>query len=187
MVLKCVAVVVFLLVSCGCVGMESDHARDREGDMMNEISVSSDAFEDDGMIPAEYTCDGENVSPQISWTGIPAGSKSIVLIVDDPDAPGGTFTHWVVYNIPPDVVELPRGVERQGALPSGCVRGVTDFGSIGYGGPCPPPGKPHRYHFKVYALDEKLSLGGGSTKDEVEAAMEGHVLAMGELVGRYGR
>jgi len=154
---------------------------------MQNISISTDAFIAGGTIPSEYTCDGRDISPPLSWNSIPAGTKSIVLIMDDPDAPRGTFVHWVFYNIPANVQRLSPGVPGNQTLSDGSRQGMTDFGRAGYGGPCPPPGKPHRYFFKIYALDTTLDLSSKATKGDVERAMKGHVLAQGELMGKYGR
>ncbi len=154
---------------------------------ISNISISAEAFKDGGNIPAVYTCDGRNISPALTWSGIPAGTKSIALIVDDPDASRGTFVHWVLFNIPPDARGLPEAVPENQTLKDGSRQGNTSYGEAGYGGPCPPPGKPHRYYFKVYALDTKLDLPAGATKADVEKAMDGHILAKGELIGKYGR
>ena len=153
----------------------------------SNISISSEAFKDGGTIPAVYTCDGRNISPALTWSGILAGTKSIALIMDDPDAPSGTFVHWVMFNIPPDARGLPEAVPDNKTLEDGSRQGETDSGRVGYHRPCPPPGKPHRYYFKVYALDTKLDLPAGVTKADVEKAMDRHILAKGELMGRYGR
>jgi hypothetical protein len=190
--------IVLIFLFSGCVKPVNDAAEDvkigekqaknesEEGFSMDKISIFTDAFEEGGSIPVEYTCDGADVSPGLTWSGVP-GAKSFVLIMDDPDAPVGVFTHWVIYNIPPDVTEFPKGVEKVEILEDGSLQGVNDFGKIGYNGPCPPPGKPHRYYFKIYALNERLSLKPGATKERLERAMQGHVLATGELMGRYGR
>jgi len=154
---------------------------------MQNISISTDAFIAGGTIPSEYTCDGRDISPPLSWNSIPAGTKSIVLIMDDPDAPRGTFVHWVLYNIPANVQRLSPGVPGNQTLSDGSRQGMTDFGRTGYGGPCPPPGKPHRYFFKIFALDTTLDLSSKATKADIERAMKGHVLAQGELMGKYGR
>lgn len=145
---------------------------------MKELKVTSTAFEDKGFIPKKYTCDGEDVNPPLNVEGIPEGAKSLVLIVEDPDAPMGTWVHWVVWNIP------PTGKIEEDSVPG--VEGVNDFNKRSYGGPCPPFGT-HRYFFKVYALDAELSLDPSSRKEDVERAMEGRVLAKGELVGLYRR
>jgi Raf kinase inhibitor-like YbhB/YbcL family protein len=150
------------------------------------LTVTSTAFEEGGMIPVVHTCDGEDSSPPLSWSGVPDGTKSIALISDDPDAPRGTWVHWVLFNIPPDVTELPAEMPSDEKLENGAVHGITDFGRPGYGGPC-PPGGTHRYFFKVYALDTKLDLGPGAKKKDLLAAMGGHVLAEGQLMGRYSR
>jgi len=154
---------------------------------MKQISISSDAFEDGGSLPVEYTCDGEDRSPALIWDTVPAGTQSIALIVDDPDAPGKTWVHWVICNMPANSTGLLGAVPKNKTLDDGSLQGKNDFGRIGYNGPCPPPGKPHKYFFKVYALDTTLSLKSGATKSQLEAAMSGHILAQGEIVGKYGR
>ena len=151
---------------------------------MQTISISAEAFSNGSNIPDEYC---EDVSPALSWKGIPAGTKSIALIMDDPDAPGRTFVHWLLYNIPTGTVKLPKGIPGNETLGDGSCQGLTDFGRPGYGGPCPPPGKPHRYYFKIYALDTKLDLPARATKNQLENAMKGHILASGELIGKYKR
>jgi len=150
------------------------------------IKVTSPAFDNEGMIPSKYTCDGDDVSPPLSWEGIPEGTKSIALISDDPDAPVGTWVHWVMYNIPADIQELPEGVPPDEVLENGAIQGITDFRKIGYGGPCPPSGT-HRYYFKLYALDTELDLKPGGTKAELFKAMKDHILAEGQLMGKYKR
>ncbi len=137
-------------------------------------------------IPVKYTCDGEDISPPLSWEGQPEGVVSYVLIVEDPDAPMGTFTHWVLYNIPKRLSSLPEGIPKQKETEFG-LQGINDFRRVGYGGPCPPPGKPHRYFFKLYALDSTLDLPPGARKRDVIKAMEGHVLAQAQLMGLYSR
>lgn len=151
------------------------------------FQVSSAAFSGNQMIPKKFTCDGDDVSPELSWSGAPAATKSFALIMDDPDAPVGTWVHWVLYNLPAEAKELPEGVAKQEQLPDGSLQGRNDFRKVGYGGPCPPPGKPHRYFFKLYALDGKLDLKAGASKADVERAVKGHVLGEAELIGRYGR
>jgi hypothetical protein len=180
--LKLSLIVILLVSFSGCTGKGG-----KGGEILEKISISSSAFEDGAAIPSRYTCDGEDVSPALSWGEMPSGTKSIALISDDPDAPVGTFTHWVIYNIPPDKNGLPEGVDKKEQLSDGSLQGVNDFNKIGYNGPCPPPGKPHRYYFKVYALDTKLDLTSGASKGQVESAMEGHILAIGEIIGKYGR
>lgn len=149
-----------------------------------EIKITSTAFEEGGMIPRKYTCQGEDISPPLSWDSVPDGTKSIALISDDPDAPVGTWVHWVLYNLPADTRELSENIPPQETLPNGAKHGMTDFGRIGYGGPCPPSGT-HRYYFTIYALDIKIDLDAGATKKQLLKAMEGHILAHGQLMGRY--
>jgi len=151
-----------------------------------QIEVKSTAFQGGGMIPKQYTCDGADVSPPLSWTSVPEGTKTIALICDDPDAPMGTWVHWVLFNLPADVKELPENVPTQMTLETGGVQGTNDFGNIGYGGPC-PPGGTHRYYFKLYALDTQINLQAGATKRDLLKAMEGHTLAEGQLMGKYRR
>jgi len=144
------------------------------------ITITSAAFKNQGAIPKKYGCSGESISPQLAFSGIPGETKSLALIVTDPDAPGGTFTHWVVWNIPPAKASIGEGERPDG------VDGKNSFGKIGYGAPCPPSGS-HRYIFTMYALDTTLSLAKGSGREDVEAAMKGHILARGEIVGTYRR
>ncbi len=160
-------------------------ARAKGGTMSFELT--STAFSVGETIPKKFTCDGPDVSPQLKWNEPPAKTLSIALIMDDPDAPSGTWVHWVLYDLPANTRELPEGVAKQDQVSGGARQGRNDFGKIGYGGPCPPPGKPHRYFFKLYALDAKLGLKAGATKAEVERAMKGHILAQAELMGKYGR
>ncbi len=148
--------------------------------------IMSSAFQEGGMIPAKYTCDGQDVSPPLSWNGLPDNAKSLVLISDDPDAPMGTWVHWVVYNISPNMTGFEEGISKDTLAQKGTVQGTTDFRRREYGGPCPPSGT-HRYFFKLYALDTPLELGPGATKKQVEVAMQGHVLVQAQLMGRYAR
>jgi Raf kinase inhibitor-like YbhB/YbcL family protein len=150
------------------------------------MKLESSAFQANHLIASKYTCDGADVSPPLGWDAPPIGTKSLVLICDDPDAPGGTWVHWVLYDLPPEVRELPEGVPSQSTLSSGGVQGTNDFRKLGYGGPCPPRGT-HRYFFKLYALDTVLNLQTGATKAQVEKAMQGHILTSAELIGRYAR
>jgi Raf kinase inhibitor-like YbhB/YbcL family protein len=151
------------------------------------FQISASAFSPGEMIPKKFTCDGPDVSPKLTWNGPPTSTQSFAVIMDDPDAPVGTWVHWVLYDLPADARELDEGVAKQEQLPNGAHQGRNDFVKIGYGGPCPPPGKPHRYFFKLYALGAKLGLKAGATKADVERAMKGHILSHAELVGRYGR
>ena len=151
-----------------------------------EIKITSSAFEDGGLIPAKYTCDGADVSPPLQWDAVPEGTRSIALICDDPDAPMGTWVHWVLFNLPSDAKELAENIPTEETLPNGAKQGVNDFGRVGYGGPC-PPGGTHRYFFKIYALDTEVGLEAGADKRQLLKAMEGHILEQGQLVGKYKR
>jgi Raf kinase inhibitor-like YbhB/YbcL family protein len=151
------------------------------------FKLGSEAFSDGGVIPAKYTCDGLDVSPPLHWSDYPPTTKSFVLIVEDVDAPGGIFTHWLLYNIPANINRLEEGVEKVDKLPSGALQGVNDFGRVGYGGPCPPSGKPHRYVFKMYALDEVLDLKPRMSRQELLNSIKGHVIAEARLTGTYSR
>ena len=151
-----------------------------------EITVTSPAFEEGSMILAKYTCDGEDISPPLQFDGIPEGTKSIALISDDPDAPMGTWVHWVLFNLPAETRELEENIPADKILPNGAKHGITDFRRLGYGGPCPPSGT-HRYFFKVYALDSVLDLSAGATKEQLVTASQGHILAQGQLMGKYKR
>ncbi|MEW5994186.1 MAG: YbhB/YbcL family Raf kinase inhibitor-like protein [Candidatus Zixiibacteriota bacterium] len=150
------------------------------------LTLTSSVFVEGGMIPKQYTCDGPDISPPLSWTGVPEGTKSLALICDDPDAPAKTWVHWVYYNIPHDLGQLPEGLPTDEEPFTGGRQGANDFRRTGYGGPC-PPGGTHRYFFKLYALDTMLDLSGRVTKADLEQAMEGHVLASGQLMGKYRR
>jgi Raf kinase inhibitor-like YbhB/YbcL family protein len=151
------------------------------------LELSTPAFANGGDIPVKHTCDGADVSPALEWRAAPDGTKSFALIVDDPDAPGRTWVHWLLYNLSPVEGTLPEGVEGPATLPSGARQGTNDFGRIGYGGPCPPPGAPHRYFFRLYALDMAIDVAPGATRATLERALKGHVLATAELLGRYQR
>lgn len=151
------------------------------------FSITSNAFDQGGTIPKKHTCDGPDLSPALKWIDPPDGTKSFALIMDDPDAPVGTWVHWVLYNLLPETRELPEGVPTTETFPNGAKQGMNDFKKTGYGGPCPPKGPAHRYFFKLYALDTTLDLGAKATKQEVEKAMKGHVLAETQLMGKYGR
>ncbi len=159
-------------------------SEERSQDMI--ISASSSAFQQGGTIPAKYTCDGNDVSPPLKWTGVPEATKSLALISDDPDAPMGTWVHWVMWNIPPSAQELAENVTPKPELPDGSRQGISDFRRPGYGGPCPPSGV-HRYYFKIYALDTMLDLPSSTRKADLLKAMKGHILAEGQLMGKYSR
>ena len=150
------------------------------------LKVTSTAFQEDGMIPPKYTADGEDMSPPLAWEGLPEKTKSVAIIVDDPDAPMGTWVHWLIWNIPPAMTSLPENMPPDDRLPNGMRQGTTDFGRTGYGGPAPPSGT-HRYYFRVYALDTMLDLPPGAVRQELEKAMKGHILAEGQLMGKYSR
>jgi len=151
------------------------------------IQITSTAFKAGEPIPARYTCDGSDISPPLQWTNVPASAKSFALIADDPDAPVGTWVHWVLYDLPPSAAELSESVPKTQSIASGAKQGLNDFRRPGYGGPCPPPGKPHRYFFKLYALDTVTELKPGATKNDLLKAMEGHIVAEGQLMGTYQR
>jgi Raf kinase inhibitor-like YbhB/YbcL family protein len=148
-----------------------------------KMEIISPSIKQGGTIPTVHTCDGTDISPALSWTGVPEGAKSLVLIVDDPDAPMGTWAHWILYNLPPETTGLPENIQE---LPVGTRRGETSFRYTHYGGPCPPD-REHRYYFKLYALDSLIDLPEGAKQEQVEKAMEGHQLAKAVLMGRYNR
>ncbi|HEY3128665.1 MAG TPA: YbhB/YbcL family Raf kinase inhibitor-like protein [Acidobacteriota bacterium] len=151
------------------------------------FEIKSSAFENNQPIPKKYTCEGSDVSPPLTWSNPPQGTKGFALIADDPDAPMGTWVHWVLYDLPSGTHELREGIPAHETLPSGGVQGLNDFKKIGYGGPCPPPGKPHRYFFKLYALNGKTDLKPRATKQQLLDAMKGHVLGEAQLVGTFKR
>lgn len=150
------------------------------------MKLSSPAFAEGGMIPKTYTCDGADISPPLRWNDVPANTKSLALICDDPDAPVGTWVHWVAFNLPPTAAGLPEGIQAEKQLPGGGTQGTNSWKRIGYGGPC-PPGGTHRYYFKLYALDATLSLGNQATAKDLLAAIKEHVLAEAQTMGRYKR
>lgn len=151
-----------------------------------KLELTSSSFTA-GQIPAKFTCDGSDTSPALAWGAPPAMTQSFALIVIDRDAPIGEFVHWVAYNLPAEKWNLSEGLPKQEQLPDGTRQGMNDFDKVGYGGPCPPGKSPHRYVFELYALDTKLNLPGGATREQVEKALKGHILARGELTGRYQR
>jgi Raf kinase inhibitor-like YbhB/YbcL family protein len=180
-----VLVIMLILLFCCCKGRAQTDSETAGGEKM-EIKVTSSAFAEGGLIPAKYTCDGSDISPPLQWEAVPEGTKSIALISDDPDAPMGTWVHWVLFNLPAESKGLEENIPSDKTLPNGARQGLTDFGRVGYGGPCPPSGT-HRYFFKVYALDMKLDLAAGAKKSELLKAMEGHILGQGQLIGKYKR
>jgi Raf kinase inhibitor-like YbhB/YbcL family protein len=166
-------------------GSPSPSSRDEENPM--SLTLSSPSFSNGGDIAKKFTCDGADVSPQLSWTDPPAGTQAFALLADDPDAPVGNWNHWTMWNLPPSSRGVPEGMSKDAHLPDGSEQGLNDFPKVGYNGPCPPPGKPHRYYFRLFALDAKLDLKPRAGKRDLEAAMKGHVLAQAEWMGRYGR
>lgn len=150
------------------------------------MDLKSSVFNDGDMIPKMYTCDGEDVSPPLEWRSVPAGAKSIAIICDDPDAPVGTWVHWVYYDIPIEPARMPENVAPKEHPVNGGIQGINDFRKIGYGGPCPPSGT-HRYYFKLYALDTMLDLPPGATKAQLLKAMERHIIGQAQLMGTYKR
>jgi Raf kinase inhibitor-like YbhB/YbcL family protein len=160
-------------------------ATPREATM--SFALTTPAFETGGWIPADCTCDGKDTSPLLAWTHPPAGTKSFALIVDDPDAPGKTWVHWLLYDLPPDTSGLPENMPREMVFENGSEQGKNDFHNVGYNGPCPPKGKPHRYFFRLYSLDTLLHLMPGANRSALDRAMQGHILGKTELMGRYQR
>ena len=178
-------ILVNLILLSSCKEDNNDDSKTK-GDIKMDIKITSPAFEDGGMIPAKYTCDGSDISPPLGWENIPADAESIALICDDPDAPMGTFVHWVMYNVPADKGSLEENIADDETLDDGTRQGISSFGKTGYGGPCPPSGT-HRYFFKIYALDVKINTNGIMDKKSLLNAMDGHVVAEGKFMGRYTR
>jgi len=176
-----------VIILAGCLALAAGCEAAPQGGAAMALELKSPDFSSGGNIPRQFTCDGADISPALSWNEPPGGTQSFALIADDPDAPVGTWVHWVLFDLPAKVRELSQNVPKQEHLADGPPQGRTDSRKIGYGGPCPPPGKPHRYFFKLYALGTKLNLKPGATKKDVERAMQGHILAQGEWMGRYGR
>jgi Raf kinase inhibitor-like YbhB/YbcL family protein len=175
-------VLLFLAIVLALLLLSGSRARSQ-----NALTLESPVFAAGATIPRLYTCAGDDKSPPLSWSGIPSAARTIALIVDDPDAPRGTWTHWVLYDVSGKVTHLDEGVAKSPTLPDGARQGVNSFGRIGYNGPCPPRGAPHHYHFRLFALDSALDLEPGATAAQVEAATHGHVLASTELIGIFGR
>lgn len=151
------------------------------------MQLSSPSFADGASIPVQFTCQGADLSPALNWSAPPEGTASLALICDDPDAPAGTWVHWVVYNLPPTVRSLPEGVPKSQEVPGGGLQGLNDFRKVGWGGPCPPPGGPHRYFFRLYALKAPLPLPPGASRAQLDRAMQGQILGTGQLMGTYRR
>jgi Raf kinase inhibitor-like YbhB/YbcL family protein len=171
------------MLATGCASQET--ALSEEDEMA--LSLSSPVFQEGEKIPVKYTCDGQDMSPPLTWGEPPPGTQAFALIMDDPDAPGGVFTHWVIFNLPGDSRELPEAVPRENQLENKALQGMTDFGRVGYGGPCPPTGPAHHYLFSLYALDQPLDLNAGASKKQVIDAMQGHILAQEQHTGIYQR
>jgi Raf kinase inhibitor-like YbhB/YbcL family protein len=192
---RCIALALFFFVSACARGDSSPTlgtastptSSGGQTTMAVQLTLTSSGFAESQAIPRKYSCDAENVSPPLKWTSLPQGTQSIALIADDPDAPAGTWVHWVIYNIPPTTTELAEGLPATESVLNSALQGTNDFRRIGYGGPCPPRGNSHRYFFKLYALDTLLNLKAGASKKDVLSAMEGHILAQGQLMGTYKR
>jgi len=183
-----IVLTLFLLLFLSCAGRQQQLAQpaNPQKQTQAEIKLTSSAFKDGEPIPRTYTCDGVNVSPPLEWSGAPGTAKTIAIVCDDPDAPGGTWVHWILYNLPADNIGLVENAPASETLKAGGFQGKNDFGKIGYGGPCPPSGT-HRYFFKIFALDSELPLKAGATKAELMKAMAGHTLVQGQLIGTYRR
>jgi hypothetical protein len=175
----------FFFIAFKNEGLSQTKKQGKEKEM--NVKLISAAFQNEETIPRKYTCDGKDISPPLSWSEFPEETKSFALICDDPDAPMGTWVHWVVYNIPDSVTSLPEGVPTKKVVMGSMCQGVNDFRKIGYGGPCPPRGPAHRYFFKIYALNNEIDLEPGATKEELLKAIEEHILAKGQIIGKYGR
>lgn len=163
--------------------IKKEQIREKEKEK-TEMKITSTSFKEGEMIPSKYTCDGENISPQLLWTDLPANTKSLALISDDPDAPSGDWVHWVVYDIPSNVNELKENFPKEKSLSDGTKQGINDSRKTGYNGPCPPSGT-HRYYFKLYALNVLLNEDAGLTKKELLKAMDGYIIAEALLMGKY--
>ena len=171
------------MLAAGCTSQEPTLPEEDE----MALSLSSPVFREGEKIPVKYTCDGQDISPPLMWGKPPPGTQAFALIMDDPDAPGGVFTHWVIFNLPVDSRELPEAISRENQLQNKALHGMTGFGRVGYGGPCPPTGPAHHYLFSLYALDQPLDINAGASKRQVLDAMQGHILAQGQLTGVYKR
>jgi Raf kinase inhibitor-like YbhB/YbcL family protein len=181
------AVLVIWFVSTKPHKVASAEASAPEGGSTISFAIQTSSFSAGGVIPKKFTCDGSDASPELTWSGAPAGTQAFALIVDDPDAPGGTWTHWIAWDIPSSVTKLSEGTPKNETLADGTRQGQNDFKRIGYNGPCPPPGKPHRYFFRLYALGAKLDLNAGATRSDLESAMKGKTLGQAAVMGKYGR
>jgi hypothetical protein len=175
-----------LALLAGAIACNGEQPQTTE-ESVGTLLVESDAFPAEGTIPQHYTCDGDDASIPLRWSDPPAVTQSLALIFDDVDAPAGTWVHWVIFNIPASVRSLPEGVAADAVVDGLGTNGSNSWGNLGYGGPCPPEGAPHRYTFRLYALDTMLDLEAGASRAELDGAMLGHILDTGQLVGRYGR
>lgn len=192
--LAALTLIVIISVSARCQNeqpRQADSQTDKpliKEDTLSQFVISTSAFAEGELVPVKHTCDGQDVSPALQWTNPPDSTRSLALICDDPDAPGRTWVHWVLFDIPANITELPEGVSIKDIDTfEGAIEGKNDFGKTSYGGPCPPRGPAHRYFFKLYALDSTLSLNKGATKADVEKAMTGHILAQAQVMGKYKR
>lgn len=181
MELKATRIVPVVMLLAASLFLYTFTASGKEAKMTEALRISSSAFENNSSIPAKFTCDGRDINPPLAIAGVPAGAKSLALIVDDPDAPGGMWVHWVVWNIDPKVTEIG-----ENSVPKGAAQGMNDFRKHDYGGPCPPSGT-HRYFFKLYALDTQFSLGTNAGKKDLEKAMQGHIISQAQIIGTYKR
>jgi Raf kinase inhibitor-like YbhB/YbcL family protein len=191
LILVLIPFILLLVTSCSGTdvepGTEAEINAEEDTTTPEELILSSAAFAEGEDIPTRYTCDGEDISPQLTWNNVPAGTQSFALIMDDPDAPGGVFTHWVIFDLPADVRHLPEAVPAGEELDNGARHGLNSFGEISYSGPCPPSGPAHRYQFTLYALDTTLNLPAAASKQQVLDAMQGHILASVTFTGLYQR
>jgi Raf kinase inhibitor-like YbhB/YbcL family protein len=174
--------IISLVILTQSISLPSSFAKKKK-----KITLTSTAFINNGILPEKYTCEGDNVSPPLRWEGVPEKAKSIAITLDDPDAPKTRFTHWVIFNIPPEISELAENIPDDPTLEDGTVQGNNDFGLIGYDGPCPPSGSPHRYTFQIFALKKELNLKPGATKKQVLRKLRKKILARGKLIGVYER
>jgi hypothetical protein len=177
---------IWLLVILAVLGACGEQRAGEAPSGATGIQVESSAFAEGATIPQKYTCDGEDISPPLAWEEPPADTQSLALVCDDPDAPSGTWDHWILFNIPNTVRSLPEGVPADGTVAGIGSHGSNSWKRLGYGGPCPPQGSTHHYSFRIYALDTSLDLEAGASKKDLEKAMAGHILAEGQLVGQYG-
>ena len=183
-------ILILILLSAGCkMKAEQSQVNNSTDTILTKtiMTITSTAFQNDSAIPQKFTCQGEDISPALAWSGAPAETQCFALLCEDPDAPGGTYIHWVAYNIPSTERGLTENFPKRDKLPNGTRQGINDFKQMGYGGPCPPPGKAHRYYFKLYALDAQINIPGEATRDQLLNAMHGHILAEGETMGTYMR